>query len=60
MGPNFNLNYLSSMFLDISRFETTTTDDDVCFFYLAYFDVDIVDWECLQDQWTHIENESHL
>ena len=25
MGPNFNLNYLSSMFLDIAHFETTTT-----------------------------------
>ena len=25
MVPNFNLNYLSSMFLDIARFETTTT-----------------------------------
>ena len=24
-GPNFNLNYLSSMFLDIAGFETTTT-----------------------------------
>ena len=23
--PNFNLNYLSSMFLDIAGFETTTT-----------------------------------
>ena len=25
MVPNFNLNYLSCMFLDIARFETTTT-----------------------------------
>ena len=26
MVPNFNLNYLSSMFLDIARFETTMTN----------------------------------
>ena len=25
MVPNFNLNFLSCMFLDIARFETTTT-----------------------------------
>ena len=28
MGPNFNLNYLSSMFMDIERFETTTTIEE--------------------------------
>ena len=25
MQPNFNLNYLSSMFLDLARYDTTTT-----------------------------------
>ena len=41
MVPNFNLNYLSCMFLDIARFETTTTSlvfqivNDLLYLYRA-------------------------
>ena len=36
MGPNFNLNYLSSMFLDIERFETTMT------IYVPNWSIDVI------------------
>ena len=36
MKPNFNLNYLSFMFLDLARYDTTMTKSDITMDWSAY------------------------
>ena len=40
MVPNFNLNYLSCMFLDIARFETTTTN----YVWIRWYNYCLIVW----------------